>query len=195
MEVANEMEINLTNVQMLLIALGANQKEMLIDSVVSIFEKITRYHMNDYSSNIHYYNGWKTNNAYKINKKIIIPISYEFDGWDFKEDYERINMDVRFYINDIVKAFQLIDSSVSNEFTAISNQEFENDLLRFKMFLNGNIHIWFNDIKLLNKLNYLCGSHFNWIPSEEEQKTDEKAREFVVKEFGDVSSFELIESI
>lgn len=193
MEVANEMEINLTNIQMLLMALGANQEDILIDSIVSIFKRITEYHMNEYSSNIHYYNGWKTNNAYKINKKIIIPIKWEFEPlWDFKDEYERINMDVRHWIDDIVKAFQLIDSDVSDKFESINNQEFENDLLRFKMFLNGNIHVWFKDLELLNKLNYLCGSHFNWIPSTEEQKTDKKAREFVYKEFGNVDNVRLI---
>ncbi|MED4892472.1 MULTISPECIES: DUF4942 domain-containing protein [Heyndrickxia] len=95
-----------------------------------------------------------------------------------------INDDVRNFINDIIKAFQLLDPSVTGEFTSINNQEFECDILRFKMFLNGNVHVWFKNERLLNKLNYLCGSHFNWIPSEDEIKTDNKAREFVVKEFG-----------
>lgn len=184
LSIANEMEINLPNIRMLLMAIGANRRDMLIESIVSIFKKITRYHMNQYSTNIHYYNGWKTNDAYKINKKIIIPIKHSFDSWDFNTDYMRINDDARNFINDIIKAFQLLDSSVKGDFTALNNQEFECDILRFKMFLNGNIHVWFKNERLLNKLNYLCGSHFNWIPSEDEIKTDNKAREFVVKEFG-----------
>lgn len=192
---AEAMEINYTNIRTLLMALGANRQDILIDSVVSIFKKITKYHMNKYSTNIHYYNGWKTNNAYKINKKIVIPIKGAFESyWDFKEDYSRINMDVRNWIDDIVKAFQLIDPTVPNEFTTISKQEFENDLLRFKMFLNGNIHVWFKDLRLLAKLNYICGMHFNWVPGEEEQKADAKAREFVAKEFGDIGDVTLIKA-
>lgn len=191
---AGEMEINLVNVEMLIMALMYNRGDILMESVVSIFEKITQYHQRDFSANVHYYNGWKTNDAFKINKKIIIPIQYSaFEpAWDFDEDYGKIKRDVRDYINDIVKAFQLIDPDVSNEFTTISKQEFENDLLRFKMFLNGNIHIWFRDLTLLSKLNYLCGKHFNWLPTDDEVKTDDKAREFVYKEFGDVSGTVLI---
>lgn len=184
LSLAEEMEINLPNIKMLLMALNYNKRDILIESIVSIFKKITKYHMNRYSTNIHYYNGWKTNNAYKINKKIIIPIKHSFDSWDFKTDYALINYNVRNFINDIIKAFQLLDPTVKGEFTALSNQEFECDILRFKMFLNGNVHIWFKNERLLNKLNYLCGSHFNWIPSEDEIKTDNRAREFVVKEFG-----------
>lgn len=191
---SDEMEINLVNVEMLIMALMYNRGDILTESVVSIFKKITEFHQRDYSANIHYYNGWKTNNAYKINKKIIIPIQYSpFEPtWDFDEDYGKIQRDVRDYITDIVKAFQLIDSDVRNEFTSISKQEFENDLLRFRMFLNGNIHVWFKDLTLLSKLNYLCGKHFNWLPTDDEVKTDDKAREFVNKEFGDVVGTVLI---
>lgn len=184
LSLANEMEINLPNINMLLMALNYNKRDILVESVVSIFKKITRYHMNQYSTNIHYYDGWKTNDAYKINKKIIIPIKYEFDGWDFNTDYGRINSDTRRFVDDIIKAFQLLDPTVQGEFTSLSDREFESDLLRFKMFKNGNIHVWFKNERLLSKLNYLCGSHFNWIPSEDEVKTNKEAREFVVKEFG-----------
>lgn len=195
MSTANNMEVNLVNIRMLLTALGANQKDILTDSIVSIFEKITKYHMNEYSSNIHYYDGWKTNDAYKINKKIVIPISYVgFDDWDFKDDFDRLTFDVKQWVLDIVKAFRLIDVGVSDEFTSISNQEFENDLLRFKMFRNGNIHVWFKDLRLLAKLNYLCGSHFGWIPSDGEQKDNEEAREWVAKEFGDIGEVKLLQT-
>lgn len=192
---AGEMEINLVNVEMLIMALMYNRGDILMESVVAIFEKITQYHQRDFSANIHYYNGWKTNDAYKINRKIIIPIKYSpFEPvWDFDEDYGKIHREVRDYINDIVKAFQLIDPELDADFASISTQEFENDLLRFKMFKNGNIHVWFNDLTLLSKLNYLCGRHFNWLPTDDEVKTDVKARAFVNKEFGDAVGTVLIE--
>src|SRR5690625_3126480 len=96
LNLANNMEINITNIKMLVTALSHNRKDMLIDSVVSMFKKITNYHMNEYSTNIHYYNGWKTNDAYKVNHKIIITIgSGGYDGWDVNKDYQRINYNVR----------------------------------------------------------------------------------------------------
>lgn len=190
---AEEMEINIPNIRMLLLAIGANKGDMLIESIVKMFERITQYHLNEYSTNIHYYNGWKTNDAYKINRKIIIPISYEFDpSQDFKEEYSHINMKVRDFIDDLVKAFQLIDPLFNNEFTTLNPQEFENDLLRFKMFKNGNIHVWFNDLKALNKLNYIAGQHFDWIPSEGEQEKNKEARRWAVKEFGDMGEVKLL---
>ena len=193
-EAAGHMEINLVNIRMLLMALVANQQDILIDSIVSIFQKITDRHMTSYSSNVHYYNGWKTNSSYKINKKIVIPIKYSpFDSWDFRMDYNLINSDVRMWINDIIKALQLIDPTVNGEFTALSSQEFENDWLRFKMFAKGTIHVWFKNERLLAKLNYICGSHFGWIPSEGEQRENPEAREWVAREFGDMGDVKLLQ--
>lgn len=192
LEATADLEINLTNIQMLLTAIQTNHHEMLSSSVVNMFTRITKYHMNSYSTNIHYYDGWKTNDAYKINHKIIIPISHMFDSWDFKDDYSRITFDVRNYIDDLVKAFQLFDNTITNDFNTISNREFENELLRFRMFNNGNIHVWFKDRALLNKLNYFCGQHFNWIPSDGEQQESEEAREYVAKEFGNVGEVKLL---
>src|SRR5699024_448149 len=176
-----------------------NQRDILIESVVSIFEKITRYHMNEYSTNIHYYDGWKTNDAYRINKKIIILIKSEFDRWDFGRragsddiSYDYISRYVKDWIEDIVQALQLIDSGISGQFDAVHNKECESEALRLRMFLNGNIHVWFQDLRLLAKLNYLCGSHFGWIPSDGEQKESEEARRWVAKEFGDIGEVMLL---
>ena len=46
---------------------------------------LAEYCYSDFSKNIHYYNGWKTNKAYKINNKIILP----YDAWDYySNEYE-----------------------------------------------------------------------------------------------------------
>ncbi len=194
LESAGELEINLSNIRTLLMALGANRQDILIDSVVSIFQRITDHHMTSYSSNVHYYNGWRTNSSYKINRKIIIPVKYAaFDRWDFSDDYTRINYEVRAWIDDIIKALQLIDPAVSGKFTAINRGEFENDTLRFKMFSKGTIHVWFKNELLLSRLNYICGSHFGWIPSEGEQRNSSVAREWVAREFGDIGEVRLLQ--
>ena len=42
------------------------------DSAVKIFDDIKAQSHYDFSTNIHLYNGWKTNNGAKMNKKIIV---------------------------------------------------------------------------------------------------------------------------
>ena len=42
--------------------------------MLKIFDEFSiKYNYSDFATNIHYYNGWKTNKAYKINKKVILP--------------------------------------------------------------------------------------------------------------------------
>jgi len=195
-EAAGNIEINLVNIRTLLMALRANQREILIDSLVSIFMKLTDRHMASYSSNVHYYNGWKTNSSYKLNPKVIIRVKYsDFDSWDIRDNYTSINWDTRQWVDDIVKALHLIDPRVTNEFTATNVPgEFENEWLRFKMFRKGTIHVWFKDSMILAQLNYICGNHFKWLPSDDELRTDPKAREWVAKEFGNIGEVKLLQT-
>jgi|SRR5690625_32248 len=195
---ANAMEINFANIKTLLMAMYSNKDDMLIESIVRMFERITTYHMNEYSTNIHYYNGWKTNDAYRINEKIIIPINRGgFESWDFGREWSSLRYTrLGDFVGDLIKAFQLIDPTVEDDFEFIGDNSYENNTLRFRMFLNGNIHIWFKRKDLLDKLNYIAGQYFAWIPSKGEQASDEGAREFAAelraKEFGEIDGAELL---
>jgi tetratricopeptide (TPR) repeat protein len=187
LESASELEINTTNIYMLLHAIMANSNDMLISSVVSMFEKITSYSRREFSTNMHYYNGWYTNEAYKIGKKIIYPFFTSFGDWDMgtrDNSFNSVDYRVKGFIFDLLKAFEPF-RDVSYEFVSNGKGEFSNEILRFKIFMKGTVHVWFNDLETLNKINYVCGRNFNWLPSEDEIKTNDKAREYVVKEFGE----------
>lgn len=185
MEHASNLEITIDNIKMLLTAIMQNSSSIIVDSCVNIFEKITRYHNAEYSKNIHYYNGWSTNDAFKVNKKIVYPMY--FNRWDniFAESFDKLTWGLKNFFNDFNKMLKLIKPDFDEQFQTISPQEFENDVYRFKVFKKGTVHIWFKDIALLDRFNYICGQHFNWVPADEEIKRDKKAQEFVCEHFGD----------
>ncbi|MBP2098826.1 DUF4942 domain-containing protein [Enterococcus rivorum] len=185
---ARKLEVTEENIILLLTALMNNGHEIILESCLEWFEKITNYHMNSGSKNIHYYNGWKTNKAHKINKKVIIP-SYAFGRFyylnSFKktESFEDLNYSTKDYINDLLKMFKLLDPKVPTEFTMIEYNHFENDFMRFKLFAKGTMHIWFKDLELLEKLNFVCGQHYGWIPTSEDIKNKPEAQEFMNEHF------------
>ncbi|MEB5480923.1 DUF4942 domain-containing protein [Shouchella clausii] len=186
---ASDLEINATNVHMLLQAMAANSSEMLVSSVVSMFKKITSYSRRVYSSNIHYYNGWNTNESYKIGKKIIYPFFTTFGDWDMGVrdcSFKSVDYRIKEFIYDLLKAFEPF-RKVNYDFNIRGKGEFENDILHFKIFKKGTIHVWFKDLDTLNKINYVCGRKFNWLPTDDELRNDPKAREYVAKEFGDIT--------
>ncbi|EUJ44425.1 DUF4942 domain-containing protein [Paenilisteria rocourtiae] len=188
---ASALEINFVNIELLLMAIMQNSNDIILDSCLDMFDKVTKYHNNSYSGNVHYYNGWDTNDAFRINKKIIVPfypLLGAFDASDMGHSrdgifYKGIDYKVKDYLDDLVKMFKLISPDFDETFQTNSSGEFENELLRFKMFNKGTIHIWFKDEALLDKFNVICGQHRNWIPSDDEIKRNKDARSFVDKEF------------
>lgn len=191
------LEINLTNIQMLLMAVAQNSGNILLDSCINLFERITKHHQNSFSSNIHYYSGWKSNDAYKVNRKFILPfgglwgpfsgsdMGYQYYNYsaDSELRFEWVESSVKEFVQDLIKMLQLIDPSVSSEFSTVKLGEFENETVRFKMFGKGTVHFWIKDLELLEKFNVLCGQHFNWIPQDEEIRSNPEAKQYMQQEF------------
>lgn len=196
---AAKLEINLDNIKLLLQALMQNADDMLLDSCVHMFDNITQYHHEEYANNIHYYDGWDTNSAFKVNKKIILPLMRDnvFDldeamgkvrrfgqpSQDIRYNYQSIDYCVKAYLDDLMKMCQLLDPQKNIEFQTLGRGEFENEVCRFKMFRKGTVHIWFKDMALLEKFNMICGQQKKWVPCDEEIKNNLKAKEFTQKNF------------
>ena len=88
-----------------------------------------------------------------------------------------------------MKILSLVSPNPAGEWEQIGTYEFENNLLRFKFFKKGTLHIWFKDLQALAKLNYMVGQAKKWLPSEEEIEEDSEAKNFVKKEFPELNSF------
>lgn len=78
------------NVKRVMVELRGQLVQDIESEIMKLFEKLSCEHAygSDFGSNIHYYNGWKTNKAHKVNNKVIIPAygcfsSYGngFDSW------------------------------------------------------------------------------------------------------------------
>lgn len=58
--------------------------------IIKLFDDWTNLHYNDeYSKNVHYYNGWCTNSAYKINRKVIFRCNAFDIRWAFLPPVQR----------------------------------------------------------------------------------------------------------
>lgn len=199
-EQSSKLEITYSNIEMLLMAVMQNSGNILMDSCLDLFERITKYHQREFSTNIHYYSGWKSNDAFKINKKFILPFQTTWGHFDYSDmgaiykwvggsahiegaEYSQVKYQVRNFLTDLTKMLQLLKPSVSSEFETVQLGEFENETIRFKMFKKGTVHFWIKDLELLEQFNVLCGKHYNWIPADEEIRESAEAKQFMQKEF------------
>ena len=143
------------------------------DTILKLFEDFShKYHWHpETGNNIHYYNGWKTNQAFKINKKVIIPLS-AFNNYSNR--YSPTDYKVVDKLSDIEKVFNYIDQGLTKENdlkTALNFAESYGDTkkIQLKYFMvtfykKGTCHIEFTNLELLHKFNLYGSQRKNWLP-------------------------------
>ena len=77
-------DFSLHNIRVLQIEMSKGLIKGIEDTIVEIFDELSHEHSynEETKRNIHYYNGWKTNKAWYINKKVILPYMNAFSDWN-----------------------------------------------------------------------------------------------------------------
>jgi hypothetical protein len=145
------------------------------ETILNLFDKLSEAHSwyPESQKNIHYYNGWKTNKAHKINKKVIMPIHGAFSSYSWRKDTFEVNT-VYHVMNDIEKVFNymnngdigLVDLHNALNYANTIGQTRNIELKYFKitLFKKGTCHIEFTNKELLDKLNIFGSRKKNWLP-------------------------------
>lgn len=171
-------EFNERNILQLKADLTANLFGSIDAAIMQVWHNFTsRFSLEEYSKNIHYYNGWKTNNAFRCNKKVIIPL-YAFSSWNKSLELYR----VREQLADIEKAMNYLDcgrlegdkrsANCPDMYTCLQQAQdmgFTNVVTKHfsvKVYKKGTCHLTFNDLDLLKKFNLYCGKKLNWLPDD-----------------------------
>lgn len=131
-----------------------NKASILDNCILEVFDAMTKY----YFENREYLEGWKTNDAYKVNMKVILPNTIEIGfNQKFRVVYKYENS-----LNDIDRALcyltgTKLDSIVSivkaltGAFDAIGHKitnntkECESTFFKIRFFKKGTIHLTFKD--------------------------------------------------
>lgn len=144
------------------------------ETIITLFDEFTRYAMQDGSSNIHYFTGWKTNDAYKLGNKIIMPYMNAFDTWGNTLSYT-----VRDRLKDIEKVFIYIDSGVLQmdhvdmqktldmSFKYGETRDIELKYFSVSFFKKGTAHFKFDNKykQVLDRFNYIACNLKGWLPN------------------------------
>jgi len=142
------------------------------DTILDLFEEFSHKHYYaESSNNIHLYNGWKTNRAYKINKKVIIPLSGYSELWG---TFEPTRYGVKDKLKDIEKVFNYLDDGETKSIDidqTLKMAEHYHDTKKIELkyfyvtfYKKGTCHIEFKDLELLKKFNIFAGKSKMWIP-------------------------------
>ena len=186
------MDFTENNIKIFIDNLIADYPKMIDEAIDDMFDKFTYYAFrdgrnvnNEYSKNIHLFNGWKTNTAYKVNKKIILPFRAEYGNRLYSEKQD--------FLNDIDMVFNYFDNkglkndlleytetngykqNISTTNTAeivqgyLYKGETKNIPTRYfniTFYLKGTVHLVFNDLDMLRRFNIFVGKKRNYLPSD-----------------------------
>lgn len=146
------------------------------DTIIALFDELSHKHSwyDETSKNIHYYNGWKTNKAWIINKKVIIPLKGFRDMEYSWGRYEPTHYDTVRKLQDIEKCFNYLDGGLTEAVDLEESLKFaeeyrETKNIQLKYFTitfykKGTCHIIFNNDELLKKFNIFGSQHKGWLP-------------------------------
>jgi len=195
------MEFTIENVQNYILYIMKNYNDILGDAVQETFEYMTeRYAYNEeYGKNIHYFNGWKTNKAFFVNKKIILPriMSYGDAFRDLMDKKWTIDRYYNNFLDDIDKVMSYFDGrgeyksildaleDAFNEFPQ-KTKNITSTYFKISIYKKGTIHLTFLDENIRRRFNIFACQRKNMLPHDYSKKPfDElsKEQQSVVEEF------------
>lgn len=169
------MDYDFSAYNILTLLIKMNQKVVggVEQTILKLFDDWTYKHSwrDDNSPNRHYFDGWKTNDCFAVNKKVIIPFG-GYDDWGTSR-FRAYNVLQKF--RDIEKVFDFLDSgrtewegsveAAFDEAEATQNtKNIDTKYFTVTFFKKGTAHLVFKDMELLEKFNLFAAQHKNWLP-------------------------------
>ena len=196
-----ECEFSLPNIYQVKIDILNDMVRGVEDKILELFEKFTYKHSCEAEGNIHYFNGWKTNKAFIINKKVVVPY---MNTWDDIFKRFRYEYDFNSFLSDIEKTLEFLDANKTENHTRDIHRwlQYYEDIQQTKnmnfnyfdvtVYKKGTAHITFTNEELLKKLNIYGCQKKGWLPpcygkkSYSEMNDEEKS---VIDEFEGEESY------
>ena len=160
------------NIYTLSTEMHSHIKSGIENEIIAMFDRLTAEHSYypEFSKNRHYYDGWKTNSAYKIAKKVIIPCYGIFSQWDGQprtydarkalEDIERILNFLDGHMTADVDSWSALESNFNNGIT----KNIEMKYFKATFYKKGTVHLTFTCPELIDRFNIYAAQNKNWLP-------------------------------
>lgn len=168
-------DFSLFNIQQIMVEMNAEMTQGVQDTIVALFDRMTSLHTYypECIKNVHYYNGWKTNKAHKINSKVILPVH----GLTADPYWSSNTINVReaeATISDIEKVFDYLDGNLTADVDLHGVLERANEEKQTKnipckyfdvtLYKKGTMHIKFRNMELVERFNIYCSQKKGWLP-------------------------------
>ena len=175
-----------------------NRIQIWENAIVDIFDVLTRYD----EDNRHHVEGWKTNDKYKINRRIILPYwvewqaSYDDASWmkthgknfslrhNRDKQYTDIDKVLSYIAGHHLPHWSTIDFALEKHFKELgrirTGDKFDNKTFSgyfdIKFYKKGTVHLYFKDKKLWDEFNMRACAGKDWLPGPEKRMWEEELK-------------------
>lgn len=170
----SDYDFNLHNIEQVNKELQSQMTAAVEDTILALFDELSDKYSwyPECTKNIHYYNGWRTNIAHMINRKVILPVQ-TMHSWKNEIDVSRYET-VR-KLNDIEKVMDYLNDGRVAPYTNIDTvlwsaqnngmtRNIESKYFMLTFYKKGTVHITFKDAELLKKFNIFGSQKKAWLP-------------------------------
>lgn len=171
-----EYEFSAFNIRQVAFEMNDAMRKGVEGEIIKLFDELSVEHSwyPECSQNRHYFNGWATNKAHKIGKKVILPTSLQSYSWrkEAFDEHRAVN-----FLSDIEKTLDYLDAKPGSDGYALSRRIREahecgqnrNIRLRYfdvDIFKKGTVHIKFlpTAMPIVDRLNIYASRKKNWLP-------------------------------
>ena len=167
------------NIYTLSAEMNMQVKQGIEDEIIAMFDRLTEEHSYypECSKNKHLYDGWKTNKAHKIDKKVIIPCYGVFDTWNGKPRTYKAGE----VLSDIERILNFLDGGMTQEVDSMAFLEsyFKQNITKnipmkyfsATFYKKGTVHLVFNCPELIERFNIYAAQQKAWLPPSYGKKT------------------------
>ena len=160
------------NIYALLTEMNAEIKVGIEDEIGRMYDRLTEEHSYypECSKNKHLYDGWKTNKAWKLDRKCILPCYGVFSSWDGKlRTYEAYDV-----LSDIERILNFFDgnmtadvdlsNTIEQSFSLGITKNVKCKFFEATFYKKGTVHIVFTCPELIDRFNIYAAQKRGWLP-------------------------------
>lgn len=170
-----EYDFTMFNIQALMNDMNSGLRDGIEKTILDLFDKMSAKfaYIPEMESNIHLYNGWKTNKAHKVGKKVILPCNGAFSDWKWDKNPLNVYNCVEL-LSDMQKALNCLDGGQTDDINlnvAITKardecnyKKIDTKYFYVTFYKKGTMHcVWKNE-ELLKRFNIYVSKRRNWFP-------------------------------
>ena len=172
-----DVEFDVYNIRLLIAEMSAKMQEGVKETILDLFQEMTykhSYHKDVNNDNVHFFNGWKTNQVHCVNpKKVILPCYGVFSDYRWSRDTFKVYSAMA-NLEDIEKALNYLDGNMTAEVGLYGVLERANQhgqtrkipckFFNVTFFKKGTMHLEWTNRELIDRFNIYCCKEKGWLP-------------------------------